>query len=174
MERSDPVQQAAARRRVELDQRIEELHSRNAELTAILVQRPAGQGRAGSSQDQVARADELARIANRRAIEATRRAAAMYLNSATAHERAARMHTLLADNGAGDADQHRHRAQEHLQLASQDRTTAQAMTGGRPAARTGAARPGAGGPWAGEDQEPAGEDRAGEDRAGEDRPGGGE
>ena len=174
MERSDPVQEAAARRRVELDQRIEELHARNAELTAILVERPAVRSHAGSSQDQVARADELARLAAQRAIEATRRAAAMYLNSATAHERAARMHTLLADNGASDAERHRRRAQEHLQLASQDRATAQAMTGGRPPGGAGAPRPGTGGPGADEgtaDEGTADEGTAGKGPDGEDRPG---
>ena len=131
MERSDPVQQAAERRRRELDQRIEELHERNARLAAVLVDAPAPAGHTGSSQAQVSRAEELARLAGQRAIEATRRAAAMYLNSATAHERASRMHTLLAENGASDPEQHRQRAREHLQLASQDRATARAMTGGR-------------------------------------------
>ena len=81
----------------------------------------------------MARAEELARLASQRAVEATRRAAAMYLNSATAHERAARMHTLLADNGSQDAAGHRQRAREHLQLAAADRAVAQTMAGGHEA-----------------------------------------
>ena len=160
MQRSDPVQQAAARRRRELDQRIEELHARNAQLAATLLDGPASETHAGSSLAQVTRAEELARLAGQRAIEATRRAAAMYLNSATAHERASRMHTLLAENGATDAGQHRQRAREHLELAAQDRATAQAMTGGRQA---GAPGHGAGEAGAGDrDSDDAG-DRAGGD-----------
>lgn len=161
MESRDPVEQAAARRRRELDQRIEELHARNAQLAATLLDGAASETHAGSSLTQVTRAEELARLAGQRAIEATRRAAAMYLNSATAHERASRMHILLAENGAEDAGQHRQRAREHLQLAAQDRATARAMTGGR---RAGPPGHGAGEAGAGDRAGNEADDRAGDGR----------
>lgn len=118
---------AAARRGAELDERIRELHERHHELTAILLNGRAGGS--GSSQEQVRRAEELATLASIRAAEAVSRAAARYLRSADAHERAARMHTLLTETGAGDIEKHRARASEHLQRAAGDRAAASAITG---------------------------------------------
>jgi hypothetical protein len=131
MEGSDSAREAAARRRAELGRRIRELHERNHELTSLLMGTEAGRG--GSSPEQVRRAEELARLASGRAAEAASRAAAMYAHSATAHERAARMHLLLADAGTEDAGAHRELAQQHLQRAAEDRASAAALaTGGHP------------------------------------------
>jgi phage-related minor tail protein len=131
MDGTGSARTAAARRRAELDQRIQELHQRNRQFGAFPAGRPAQDRRVtGSSRAQVRRAEELARLASERAIEAIERAATMYLNAATAHERAARMHNLLADNGATGAGEHRSRAREHLQLAAEDRATASAIARG--------------------------------------------
>jgi hypothetical protein len=128
MDGTDPGRPAPARRLEELSQRIQELHERNTEIATMRAGSRTPD--AGSSQEQVRRAEELASLASERAAEAARRAAAMYLSSATAHERAARMHLLLADTGAGDHEDHRHRAQRHLQLAAQDRAVARHHGGG--------------------------------------------
>lgn len=131
MEGRQDARDAAARRRAELDERIRELHERNQELATILMN-GGPVGRPGSSREQVRRAEELARLASRRAAEAAARAEAMYLNSADAHERAARIHTLLAETGTGDTERHRARAREHLQQAAEDRNAAGAMPSRQP------------------------------------------
>ncbi|MBO0777191.1 MAG: hypothetical protein J2P34_12850 [Actinobacteria bacterium] len=127
MEGIDSARQATARRREELDRRLQELHQRNHELATMLMGRRTDHG-PGSSPEDVRRAEELARLASHRAIEAGERAGAMYLHSAQAHERAARMHAMLADTGSADAGRHRERAEEHLRLAAQDRASASELT----------------------------------------------
>ena len=110
------------RRSVELDARIRDLHQRNAQLSANsgppdLESRKA----VGSTMSQVAKAEALAKMANLRALEATRRTALMRLHAASAHDRAARLHELLADTGHGNVQEHRERAAAHRQLAREDR-----------------------------------------------------
>lgn len=124
MEGIDSARQAAARRREELDHRLQELHQRNHELATMLISRQNDHGDGWSSPEQASRAEGLAKLANQRAIEATQRAAEMYLHSAVAHERAARMHAMMAGPGAAEADRHRERAEEHMRLAAQDRACA--------------------------------------------------
>ena len=114
------------RRSVELDARIRELHERNAQLSASpgppdLESRKA----VGSTTSQVAKAEALARMANLRALEATRRTALMRLHAASAHDRAARLHELLADTGQSDVQDHRERAAVHRQQAREDRAAAE-------------------------------------------------
>jgi hypothetical protein len=128
MEGSDSAREAAARRRAELDRRIRELHERNHELATLLM--GTGSGRGGSSPEQVRRAEELAKLASGRAADAARRAAAMYAHSATAHERAARMHLLLAEAGTGDVSAHKERARLHMRRAAEDRASAEALVTG--------------------------------------------
>lgn len=79
----------------------------------------------GSTLSQVAKAEALVRLANMRALEATRRTALMRIHAATAHDRAARLHELLADTGQGDVREHRKRATEHWQQAREDRAAAE-------------------------------------------------
>jgi hypothetical protein len=115
-----------ARRSVELDARIRDLHERNAQLSASpgppdLESRKA----VGSTTSQVAKAEALARMANLRALEATRRTALMRVHAASAHDRAARLHELLADTGHGDVQDHRERAVSHRQQAREDRAAAE-------------------------------------------------
>ena len=114
------------RRSVELGARIRDLHERNAQLSANpgppdLESRKA----MGSTPSQVAKAEALARMANLRALEATRRTALMRLHAASAHDRAARLHELLADTGQGEVQDHRERAAAHRQLAREDRAAAE-------------------------------------------------
>ena len=78
----------------------------------------------GSTPDQVAKARALARIANVRAFEAMKRTATMRLHAASAHDRAALLHELLAVADRGDIDQHRERAARHRLLAREDRAAA--------------------------------------------------
>lgn len=85
----------------------------------------------GSTPDQVATAIDLARMANMRALEAMNRTAAMRLHAASAHDRAAQLHELLADAGRGDVQEHRHRAAVHRQQADDDRAAAARMLGSR-------------------------------------------
>ena len=115
-----------ARRSVELDARIRDLHERNTQLSAHpgppdLESRKA----VGSTTSQVAKAEALARMANLRALEATRRTALMRLHAASAHDRAARLHELLADTGHSNVQEHRERAAAHRQLAREDRAAAE-------------------------------------------------
>ena len=81
----------------------------------------------GSTPDQVAKARALARIANVRAFEAMKRTATMRLHAASAHDRAARLHELLAEAGQGDIEEHRERAAWHRQQAGEDRAAATRM-----------------------------------------------
>jgi hypothetical protein len=114
------------RRSVELGARIRELHERNAELSANPGPADLESNRAmGSTTSQVAKAEALARMANLRALEATRRTALMRLHAASAHDRAARLHELLADTGRTDVQEHRERAAAHRELAREDRTAAE-------------------------------------------------
>ena len=78
----------------------------------------------GSTPDQVAKARVLASMANLRAFEAMKRTAAMRVQAASAHDRAARLHELLADAGEGDVQAHRERAVAHRQQARDDRAGA--------------------------------------------------
>ncbi len=113
-----------AERRTELDERIRHLHERNAELAGTGIG-DSGERAVGSTPDQVARAEQLARVANQRALEASRRAAMMRLHAASAHERAARLHDLLADAGAeSDPGRHREKAAVHRRQAREDRAAA--------------------------------------------------
>jgi len=114
------------RRSVELGARIRDLHERNAELSARPAPPDLEDRRAvGSTPNQVARAEALARMANLRALEATRRTALMRLHAASAHDRAARLHELLADTGHRDVPQHRERAAAHRRMAREDRAAAE-------------------------------------------------
>jgi hypothetical protein len=98
---------------------------RNAQLSASsdLEERRS----VGSTPDQVAKAEELARMANMRAFEAVKRTASMRLHAASAHDRAARLHELLAEAGQGDIQEHRERAAVHRQEAREDRAAAAGM-----------------------------------------------
>ena len=78
----------------------------------------------GSTPDQAAKAEALARMANMRAVEAMKRTASLRLHAASAHERAAQLHELLADAGQGDIQEHRERAAAHRQQALDDRVGA--------------------------------------------------
>jgi len=81
----------------------------------------------GSTPDQVAKAQALARMANMRAFEAMKRTASMRLHAASAHDRAAHLHELLADAGQGDIQEHRERAAVHREQAREDRAVAARM-----------------------------------------------
>lgn len=87
----------------------------------------------GSTPDQAAKAKALAKMANMRAVEAMKRTAALRLHAARAHDRAARLHELLADAGQGDVQEHRERAAAHRQEALEDRVGAARMFGSQPA-----------------------------------------
>ena len=117
-----------ARRSVELDTRIRGLHERNAQLSASPGPPDFEERKSvGSTPDQLARAEGLARMANMRAFEATRRTAVMRLHAASAHDRAAQLHELLAAADRGDKedqDDHRERAARHRRLAREDRVAA--------------------------------------------------
>jgi hypothetical protein len=115
-------------RQAGLEARIRDLHERNAQLTAGFgAPHDEGRGAVGSTPEQVARAESLARAANQRALEASRRAAMMRLHAASAHERAARLHELLAGAGGDGTEQHRQQASVHRQGASDDRAAADAI-----------------------------------------------
>jgi len=122
-----------AQRSAELGVRIRDLHERNAQLSARprppdLEERKT----VGSTPDQVAKAKALARIANVRAFEAMKRTATMRLHAASAHDRAALLHELLAEAGQSDAAEHRERAAAHRQLAREDRAAAARMFRSQP------------------------------------------
>lgn len=113
-------------RRAELDRRIQELHARNGQLADLLGgARDGDRAQAGSSPAQVERAEALAALAADRADEASRRAGAMRLHAAEAHERAARRREVLAESGVPDAAEQRDRARRHRQQAAADRAAAE-------------------------------------------------
>jgi hypothetical protein len=113
------------RRSAELGARIRDLHERNAQLS-VGFGPPDFEGRrtVGSTPDQVAKARAAARMASLRALEAVQRTATMLHHAATAHDRAARMHEMLAEASNGDAGEHRDRAATHRRLAREDRAAA--------------------------------------------------
>ena len=133
MEGSDPTRERASdwtRRSVELGARIRDLHERNAQLSAGSGPPDLEERRtAGSTPDQVAKAEALARLANMRALEAMKRTATMRLHAASAHDRAAQLHELLADAGQGDIQEHQQRAAVHRRQARDDRAAAARMFG---------------------------------------------
>ena len=128
MEDTDPARERVlrwARRSAEVDARIRDLHERNAQLSAGFGPPDFEEHRAvGSTVDQAAKAEAMARDAIIRAIEAARRMAIMRLHAASAHDRAAQLHELLARAGSGDVPQHRERAAAHRQQARDDRAAA--------------------------------------------------
>ena len=81
----------------------------------------------GSTKDRVAKARALATMANMRAFEAMKRTAVMRIHAASAHDRAAQLHELLADAGRGDIQEHRERAAAHRRHARDDRAVAASM-----------------------------------------------
>ena len=114
-----------ARRSVELSVRIHDLHERNAQLSAGFRPPDFAERRAvGSTPAQVAKARAQAKAASLRALEAIQRMALMRLHAASAHDRAARLHELLADAGRGDVADHRERAAAHRRQAGDDRAEA--------------------------------------------------
>ena len=114
-----------ARRSGELGVRIRDLHERNAQLSAGFGPPDLAERRAvGSTPDQAAKASALARTASLRALEALQRMAMMRLHAASAHDRAARLHELLAEAGQGDVGDHRERAALHRRQAGEDRAAA--------------------------------------------------
>jgi hypothetical protein len=117
-----------ARRSAELGARIRDLHERNAQLSASSGPPDLEERRSvGSTTDQVAKAEALARVASMRAFEAMKRTAVMRLHAASAHDRAAQLHELLADAGQGDIREHRERAAVHRQQAREDRSASARM-----------------------------------------------
>jgi uncharacterized protein (DUF2267 family) len=116
------------RRSVELGTRIRDLHERNAQLSAGFGPPDLEERRAvGSTADHVAKAQASAKMASMRALEALQRTAMMRLHAASAHDRAAQLHEMLADANRGDVQQHREKAAVHRQLAGEDRTAAEAI-----------------------------------------------
>jgi regulator of sirC expression with transglutaminase-like and TPR domain len=117
------------RRSAELNARIRDLHERNAQLSAGFGP-PDFQARraSGSTPDHVAKAEAAASMANIRALEALQRTAEMRLHAATAHDRAARLHEILADANSGDVQDHRDRAATHRRLAREDRAAADVIS----------------------------------------------
>jgi hypothetical protein len=113
------------RRSVELAARISDLHERNAQL-AVGFGLPDFEARTtvGSTPDQVAKARAAARMASMRALEALQRMAKMRIHAASAHDRAARLHDLLADANSGNVQEHRDRAALHRRQADEDRSAA--------------------------------------------------
>lgn len=113
------------RRSAELAARIRALHERNAQLAAgFEVPDFEARRRVGSTPDHVAKARAAASMASMRALEALQRTATMRLHAASAHDRAARLHELLADANSGDVREHRDRAAMHRRLADEDRAAA--------------------------------------------------
>jgi hypothetical protein len=116
------------RRSVELNARIRDLHERNAQLSAGSGPPGVeGRGTAGSTPEHVAKARAAAGMASERALEALQRTATMCLRAASAHDRAARLHEMLADADRGDVRDHRDRGAVHRQLAREDRAAADAI-----------------------------------------------
>jgi hypothetical protein len=113
------------RRSAELDTRIRDLHERNAQLSAMPSPDDRDGSRSeGSTPDQVAKARAAARLANMRAFEAVQRTALMRINAASAHDRAAQLHEMLADAKRGDVPEHREKAAMHRRQAREDRAAA--------------------------------------------------
>jgi hypothetical protein len=109
--------------------RIRDLHERNAQLSASSGPPDVEERRSvGSTPDQVAKAQAQAKMANMRAVEATKRTAVMRLHAASAHDRAAQLHELLADADQGDIQEHRERAAVHRRQAREDRAAAARMS----------------------------------------------
>jgi hypothetical protein len=125
---TDPAREGVsrwARRSGELGVRIRDLHERNAQLSAGFGPPDLAEHRAvGSTPDQAAKAQALARTASLRALEALQRMASMRVHAASAHDRAARLHELLAKAGDGDVSEHRERAETHRRQAREDRAAA--------------------------------------------------
>jgi hypothetical protein len=116
------------RRSVELGARIRDLHERNAQLSAGFGPPDLEERRAvGSTADHVSKAQAAARMATMRALEAIQRTAMMRLHAASAHDRAAQLHAMLAEANSGDVPEHRERAATHRQLAREDRAAADAI-----------------------------------------------
>ena len=114
-----------AQRSDELDARIRDLHERNAQLSAGFGPPDLTDRRAvGSTPDQAAKARALARTASLRALESVQRMAIMHVHAASAHDRAARLHELLAEASHGDIAEHRERAAVHRRQAREDRAAA--------------------------------------------------
>ncbi len=113
------------RRSAELNARIRDLRERNAQLSAGFGP-PGFEGRrtVGSTPDHVAKARAAAVMASMRALEAVQRTATMCLHAASAHDRAARLHEMLADANLGDVRDHRDRGAVHRRLAREDRAAA--------------------------------------------------
>ena len=115
-------------RSLELDARIRDLHERNAQLLAGFGPPDLEDRRAvGSTPEHVSKARAAASMANLRAAEAARRTATMRLHAASAHDRAALLHEMLADANSGDVQEHRDRAATHRRLADEDRAAADAV-----------------------------------------------
>ena len=131
MDGTDPTREPTsgwARRSAELGMRIRDLHERNAQLSANYGPPDLEEHRSvGSTTDQVAKAEALARVASMRAFEAMKRTAVMRNHAASAHDRAAQLHELLADAGQGDVQEHRERAAVHRRQAREDRAAAARM-----------------------------------------------
>ena len=104
MEGTDPTRvrnSSWARRSAELGARIRDLHERNAELSASSGPPDLEERRSvGSTTDQVAKAEALARVASMRAFEAMKRTAVMRLHAASARDRAAHARTFAAHERA--------------------------------------------------------------------------
>jgi len=116
------------RRSAELDARIRDLHERNAQLSAGFGPPDFEERRAtGSTPDHVAKARAAASTASMRALVALQRTAMMRIHAAGAHDRAARLHDMLADANSGDIPDHRDRAAMHRQQARDDRAAAAAL-----------------------------------------------
>jgi hypothetical protein len=114
-----------ARRSGELGVRIRDLHERNAQLLAGFgPPHPAERRAVGSTRDQAAKAQALAKTATLRAFEALQRTAIMRVHAASAHDRAARLHEILAEAGHGDVAEHQERAAAHRRQAGEDRAAA--------------------------------------------------
>lgn len=114
-----------ARRSGELGVRIRDLHERNAQLWSGSSRSDLGGYRAvGSTADQAAKSRALVGMASLRALQALRRMARMRIHAASAHDRAARLHELLAEAGRGDVAEHRERAAVHRRGAREDRAAA--------------------------------------------------
>ena len=130
MESTDRARERATswtRRSAELDARIRDLHERNAQLSVGFGPADFERHRTvGSTPDHVARARAAAAMASMRALEALQRTVTMRLHAANAHDRAARLHELLADANSGDVQEHRDRAATHRRLAREDRAAADA------------------------------------------------
>jgi hypothetical protein len=58
----------------------------------------------------------------------------MCLHAASAHDRAAQLHEMLADANSGDVQEHQDRAAVHRQLARADRAAADTVFRSRPGA----------------------------------------